>query len=62
MISRLTASAATFAILATASLSYATVVAQHVAVAAPGASAKPVRVVQLETVVITAKRLSSNAN
>lgn len=61
MISRLTAFAATFAILATASLSYATGSNQNV-VAAPAATAKAVRVVQLETVVITAKRLNSAAN
>jgi len=55
MISRLTALAATFAILATASLAYATSV-HHAAIAAPAAAAKQVRIVQLERVVITAKR------
>lgn len=56
MISRLTATAATFAILATASLSYATGSHQGT-VAVPAASAKSVRIVQLERVVITAKRI-----
>ena len=52
MISRLTTLAATFAILATASLAYAAS-AHHAPTAAP---AKQVRVVQLERVVVTAKR------
>jgi hypothetical protein len=52
MISRLTAIAATFAVFATASLAVAAG-AHH---EAPAAAAKAVRVVQLETVVITAKR------
>ena len=60
MISRLTAVAATFAILATATLSYATTAHQTVA-AAPSAGAKHVRVVELERVVVTAKRLQASA-
>lgn len=57
MISRLTALAAVFSILAAASLTYVSA-AQQVA---PTASAKPVRVVQLEHVVVTAKRLPQAA-
>lgn len=53
MISRLTAFAAVFSILAAASLTYVSAAPQTV----PAASAKPVRVVQLEHVVVTAKRL-----
>jgi hypothetical protein len=54
MISRLTAFAATFAVLAAATLTFATA-AQHTAVSrAP--QAKQVRVVQLDTVVIVGKR------
>ena len=55
MISRLTALAATFAILATASLAYAAS-AHHAPTAAPAAAGKQVPVVQLERVVVTAKR------
>ena len=58
MISRLTTFAATFAVLATATLSYATTVHQA-AVAAPVAAAKQVRIIELERVVITAKRLDA---
>jgi hypothetical protein len=59
MISRLTALAATFAILATASLTYAA----GLHTGTPAAAAKhTVRVVQLERVVVTAKRLSAPAN
>ena len=55
MISRLTAYAATFAVLATASLAFATGVPSG---ASPLHSpAKQVRVIQLERVVVTAKRL-----
>ena len=54
MISRLTAFAAAFAVLAAASLSFAAS-AQHTSTASP-ATAKQVRVVQLERVVIVAKR------
>jgi hypothetical protein len=56
MISRLTTLAATFAVLATASLAYATGSHQAASVA-PASAAKQVRVVQLQTVVITAKRV-----
>lgn len=60
MISRLTALSATFAVLATATLSYAASVQQATA-AAPvtttaTVAAKPMRIVQLERVVVTAKR------
>lgn len=58
MISRLTTLATSFAILATATLSYATS-AHQAALAAPVASAKQVRIVELERVVITAKRLNA---
>ena len=56
MISRLTALSATFAILATATLSYAASVQQAAAAAPATTAAKPMRIVQLETVVVTAKR------
>ena len=56
MISRLTAFAAVFSIFAAASLTYAAS-AQHTAPIASASSAKPVRIVQLERVVVTAKRL-----
>ena len=59
MISRLTAIAASFAILATASLAFAT--SAHQAAATAPSAAKQVRVVQLERVVITAKRLQKTA-
>jgi hypothetical protein len=55
MISRLTTFAALFAVLATASLSFAASV-QHPA-AASAAASKQVRVVQLERVVVVGKRL-----
>ena len=56
MISRLSALAATFAVLATASLTYAA--APHPGLhASASAGAKPVRIVQLERVVVTARRL-----
>jgi hypothetical protein len=55
MISRLTTFAALFAVLATASLSFAAS-AQHPS-GAGVAAAKQVRVVQLERIVIVAKRL-----
>jgi len=56
MISRLTTLATVFAILGTASLGYAASVRQA-AIAPPAAAAtKQVRIVQLERVVITAKR------
>lgn len=55
MISRLTTLATAFAILGTASLGYAAS-ARQTAVATPAAAAKQVRIVQLDRVVITAKR------
>jgi hypothetical protein len=54
MISRLTLSAVIFAIIGTASLAFAATV-RHPTIEAQ-AAAKPVRIVQLERVVITAKR------
>ena len=56
MISRLTLSALVFAVIGTASLAFAAS-AHQAALAAPAAAAKPVRVVQLERVVVVAKRL-----
>lgn len=55
MISRLTIFATAFAILGTASLGYAAS-ARQAALEAPAAAAKPVRIVQLERVVVIAKR------
>ncbi|MEP7100689.1 MAG: hypothetical protein ABI781_09285 [Burkholderiales bacterium] len=60
MISRLTTFASAFAVLATASLAYAAG-AQYPAPVAPAATVKQVRVVQLERVVIVAKRLPQQA-
>jgi hypothetical protein len=60
MISRLTALAATFAILATATLTYAAS-AHQATLAAPAAAAKSTRIVQLERVVVTAKRADYRA-
>jgi hypothetical protein len=63
MISRLSAFAATFAVLATASLAFAAG-SQNIAVAAgPAAvaSVKQVRVIQLERVTIVGKRLPADA-
>ena len=54
MISRLTAFAATFAVLATATLTFATAAQQPAASRA--SQAKQVRVVQLETVTIISHR------
>lgn len=59
MISRLTALAATFAVLATASLAFAPNAHQGRGVAA--AAAQQVRVVQLEPVVVVAKRVRRTA-
>ena len=59
MISRLTALAATFAILTTASLTYAA--STHLAAHSTPSASKQVRIVQLERVVITAKRADSAA-
>jgi hypothetical protein len=59
MISRLTAHAVIFAILGTASLAFAASLQQE---ASPAPSAtKQIRVVQLERVVVTAKRLPQAA-
>ena len=58
MISRLTAFAATFAVLVTATLAFAASAPQR-DVAAPGAIAQPMKVIQLERVVITGKRLDA---
>jgi hypothetical protein len=60
MISRLTACAATFAVLATASIAFAAST-QHSPLASTSVAAKPVRIVQLERVTITAKRLAPEA-
>ena len=60
MISRLTALAATFAVIGTASLGYAAN-ARQAALEAPAAVTKQVRIVQLERVVVTAKRLDAVA-
>lgn len=59
MISRLTLSAVIFAIVGTASLAFAA--NAHQAAVASQVAAKQVRVVQLERVVITAKRLPQAA-
>jgi hypothetical protein len=59
MISRLTAVAATFAIFATASLAFAAGSHQSGVSSSVIAAHQPVRVVQLERVVITAKRSHS---
>jgi uncharacterized membrane protein YadS len=56
MISRLTAIAATFAVLATASIAFAAS-SHHEAVEAAAVSAKTVRVVQLQPVTVVAKRI-----
>ncbi len=61
MISRLTALAAVFSVLATATLTFASS-AQHSAVSAPVAAAKHVPIYQLERVVITAKRINANTH
>jgi hypothetical protein len=59
MISRLTAFAATFAIVTTASLAFAAS-AQQARFQTP-AAAEAVRVVQLDTVVVVAKRVAKSA-
>ena len=59
MTSRLTAIAAVFAILAAASLAYATEL-RHDVQAAQSAIARP-QVVQLERVIVTAKRLPAGS-
>ena len=55
MISRLTAFAATFAVLATATLAFAASAPSHDA-AAKATAAQPMKVIQLERVVVTGKR------
>ena len=57
MISRLTAFAATFAVLATATLAFAASAPSHDA-AAKAAATQPMKVIQLERVVITGKRVA----
>ena len=59
MISRLTLSAVVFAIVGTASLAFAA--SAHQAPLASQVGAKPVRIIQLERVVVTAKRLPQAA-
>ncbi len=59
MISRLTLSAVIFAVIGTASLGFAA--SAHQASIESQAAAKQVRVVQLERVVVTAKRLPQEA-
>ncbi len=61
MISRLTLSAVVFSIVGTASLAFAANVHQAAATAHQAGAAKAVRVVQLERVVVTAKRLAPAA-
>ncbi|MES1161531.1 MAG: hypothetical protein ABUL50_00535 [Rhizobacter sp.] len=60
MISRLTAHAVLFAVLGTASLAFAASLHQE-APMATSAETKQIRVVQLERVVVTAKRLPQAA-
>lgn len=55
MISRLSAFAAIFAVLATASIAFAAS-AQHESLASTATAAKPLPVVQFETVVVTGRR------
>ena len=59
MISRLTTIAALFSVLATASITFAA--GSHQTALATSGSAKQVRIVQLQPVVITAKRLEQSA-
>ena len=61
MISRLTALAAVFSVLATATLTFASN-AQHASVATPVAAVKHVPVYQLERVVITGRRSDANTH
>jgi len=60
MISRLTAIAAVFSVLATASIAFAASARQDAMMEA-ATSAKQVRIVQLDRVVVTAKRLPQAA-
>jgi hypothetical protein len=57
MISRLTTVAALFSVLATASLTYAATTQHQASTSPPVAAAKQVRIVQLQPVVIIAKRI-----
>ena len=57
MISRLTAFAATFAVLATATLAFAASAPSHDA-AAKAAVTQPMKVIRLERVVVTGKRVA----
>jgi Flp pilus assembly protein CpaB len=59
MISRLSTLAATFAILATGTLAFAA--GSHPTAAAAAASAKQIRIVELQPVVVTAKRLPAGS-
>ncbi len=59
MISRLTALAATFAVITTASLAFAA--SAHQSRFDTPAAAEPVRVVQLERVLVVAKRIPKSA-
>jgi len=61
MISRLTAFAATFAVLATATLAFAASAPSHDASAVKAAATQPMKVVQFERVVVTGKRVSAVA-
>ena len=61
MISRLTALAAVFSVLATATLTFASG-SQHPAAAAPVAAVKQVPVYELERVVIVSKRTNANTH
>ena len=61
MISRLTALAAVFSVLVTATLSFASS-AHHTAVSAPVAAVRHIPVYQLERVVIVAKRVNANTH
>ena len=58
MISRLTAFAATFAVLATATLAFAASAPSHDASIAKATTVQPMKVIQLERVVVTGKRVA----
>ena len=58
IVSRLTLSALLFAVIGTTSLAFAATVHQAAAERDATVAAKPVRVIQLEPVVVIAKRLS----
>ncbi len=61
MISRLTFAAAVFAVLATATLTYAGALRTTAPIAPAATTAKEVRVIQLERVVVVGKRLDRAA-